>query len=313
MPKELLHLKTTFNKLILLIKNNTMKFKLMPLLLFLSVVISCTKNDTAPTTVEISNDEINIYHQFEKLLLDIGKKDLDAMFIHSMGFILFSEGRTHLTIADLKTFKDKFKEVSYTELLPQIAAYDVKTAEQLALVFEKITRFSDVDKRINFLALQLEKIENKPSIYQLFLEDYKSLLIKISAKPYGVYRDCESDCFLNNQALWRDFYWRYCEKWTINPCTPLVFDKVLAKAYASEELRDWCSKQCCDPCFQVVCPDGQKCVNGICRDNCYQVFCNPGYYCDDGNCIHDPFYEECNTGKPCPTGQHCVGGFCRPW
>jgi len=283
----------------------------MTLLLALVLAISCTKNETTPLSTEVTND-LKVYKQFENLMLKVGNEDLDAMFVHYLGFIIFSEEKAPLTINDLGTFENRYKEVTYTALLPQIAVYNAETAAQLAPMFENITRFSEVEERINFLALQLEREEMSSALHVL-LGGYNNLLRKMPSNSTISYRDCESSCIDNNRDIWRGFYQLYCNRQIINPCTFFDFSHLPAINFANRELRAWCSRQCKEPCFQVVCPAGQKCVNGICRDNCYQIFCNPGYYCDDGTCIRDPFYEQCNSGTPCPLGQHCVEGFCQPF
>ncbi|MGB0647243.1 MAG: hypothetical protein ACPGQS_08730, partial [Bradymonadia bacterium] len=57
-----------------------------------------------------------------------------------------------------------------------------------------------------------------------------------------------------------------------------------------------------DPCTDVNCPEGQRCVSGACLgDPCDGIECPEGEWCVDGVCR----YDDCSTVQ-CPPGQVCV-------
>jgi len=63
-----------------------------------------------------------------------------------------------------------------------------------------------------------------------------------------------------------------------------------------------------DPCDNVVCSNGQTCVNGECvaDDPCEGVTCDEGQTCVNGECVAD---DPCE-GVTCDEGQTCVNGEC---
>ena len=69
-----------------------------------------------------------------------------------------------------------------------------------------------------------------------------------------------------------------------------------------------------DPCAEINCPEGQKCVNGTCVPDVISCadggLCPPGFECKEGACVPtDGNGIECINGM-CPQDMKCVGGIC---
>jgi len=222
----------------------------MALSLCLLLVIACTKREDSELVNQDSSNFISTtnsktYEYVDELVLNIGASDLDAMFVHSIGFTMeIIQGE--LTMKKVSELENRFKSMTYDGLLQEIADFDNATAEQLTLLFPMLERYDDAGNRLKFLKSKLQQIEETAPVtsYRVFLEGYVHLIKKHLNENTGGSRDCVEDCLSANQYNWEwlQFYSIYCAI-PANDCDLIVMDP-LAVNYANDQLLLYCHKLC---------------------------------------------------------------------
>lgn len=314
--------------LIFLINCLFSNLSLVGLALSLLLIVSCNKNEnTQPLDLvtnadlidnfePINSADLKIYEHVENLILNQGKTDLDAMFVHSIGFSM-EMTQSQLTMNKVQVLEEKFRDMMYAELLSEVALHDQITADKLTVLFPLVKRFTNLEDRLVFLKSEMEAIkETELSTYQVLLGGYTNSVKKLSNDLNGNSRDCVDNCYDENHMgiEWLHYYSVFCAM-PENTCTTGVWNWQGVQ-YANDQLLAFCHDFCNppgNPCIGVVCPPGFDCVRGVCVDRCKGVWCIQGFTCVNGDCIEDPFPTDDCSKNPCLPGEHCVGGICLPF
>ena len=67
---------------------------------------------------------------------------------------------------------------------------------------------------------------------------------------------------------------------------------------------------CVGACDGVVCPYGQECRAGNCIDLCEGMTCDSCTVCEDGICVPTCDYTPCPVGETCDANGHCIEDDC---
>jgi len=67
---------------------------------------------------------------------------------------------------------------------------------------------------------------------------------------------------------------------------------------------------CVDPCDGVACPCDTVCMSGRCLDLCDYLTCDECTVCESGECVVRCEFEDCPTGWACGTDSHCIESAC---